>query len=207
LPAVAPTASVVGAQASATIAGGGALVDWPAVTQPLSGARRITIDTVGGVIAGDASVIAPFERRWSFPPDSLRGTEVIARWVDGEPAAIERPEGAGCRRSVAVPVTAVGDLAIRKDFARLVARFSGPCARFAALVPAEPSVVRGLAGSGGLAPRAAFASPSNTRSSLAPWLLILGLLSAIGELFVRRRVRRANANETAGAASREAKAA
>src|SRR6185503_10583116 len=68
----------IGGQSATTIASGGAVVDWPAVNRPLSGSRRVPIDTVGGVIAGDASVIAPFERRWSFPPDSLRG-EVIAR--------------------------------------------------------------------------------------------------------------------------------
>ena len=84
-------------------------------------------DTVGGVMTGEAVVVAAFERQWSFPPDSVRGGEIVARWVDGEPAAIEKPDGDGCVRSVAVPVSPVGDLAIRSDFVRFVSTLSRAC--------------------------------------------------------------------------------
>ena len=107
---------------------GGALVEWPVAGRPRGAIARPVRDTVGGVMSGDAAVVATFERPWTFPPDSLRGADVIARWVDGEPAAIERPDGAGCIRSVAIPVTPVGDLVIRHDWTRFVASLSGPCA-------------------------------------------------------------------------------
>jgi hypothetical protein len=160
-------------------------------------------------MAGDAVVVSTFERQWSFPPDSLRGAEVIARWVDGEPAAVEKPDGTGCVRSVAIPVTPVGDFVIRRAFVRLVASLSRPCARITSLIPADPADIAKIEGKGGLAPRAAFQPLTDAHSDLAPWLFALALAAAIGELFVRRRARDADrvASRGKGLASTEARAA
>jgi hypothetical protein len=192
---------------SATSSAGGPLIEWPASSRPRLAVQRAVRDTVGGVMAGEAIVVSTFERAWSFPPDSLRGAEVIARWVDGDPAAIEKPDGPGCVRSVAVPVSPVGDLVIRKDFVRFVASLSGACAARRSLVAADPDVIAKLAGKGGLAPRAAFQPLTDARSELAPWLLALAIAAAIAELFVRRRRRDAKALGENGSASREARAA
>jgi hypothetical protein len=188
---------------------GGPLIGWPASTRPRFAAPRAVRDTVGGVMAGDAVVVSTFERQWSFPPDSLRGAEVIARWVDGEPAVVERPDGNGCVRSVAIPVTPVGDFVIRRDFVHLVASLSRPCARTTSLIPADPADVARLEGKGGLAPRAAFQPLTDAHSDLAPWLFALALAAAIGELFVRRRGRDADRVASRGnrSASSEARAA
>ncbi|HJP86100.1 MAG TPA: BatA domain-containing protein [Gemmatimonadaceae bacterium] len=167
----------------------GILIDWPESLQPRGAVARAPIDTIGGVIVGQTTVIAPFERRWSFSPQSLSGSEVIARWVDGEPAAIEQDARNSCVRSVAIPVTPIGDLAIRKDFVELVRVLSGPCAQRAALSPADPAQVSRLAGGRGLAPRSAFTSPADIESPFTRWLLALALLAAIAELLVRRRSR------------------
>ncbi len=78
---------------------GGALIEWPASTRPRFAVQRAARDTVGGVMAGESVVVSTFDRQWSYPADSLRGAEVIARWVDGEPAAIEKPDGTDCTRS------------------------------------------------------------------------------------------------------------
>jgi Aerotolerance regulator N-terminal len=186
-----------------------ALIGWPASTRPRFAAPRAARDTVGGVMAGDAVVVSTFERQWSFPPDSLRGAEVIARWVDGEPAAVEKSDGTGCVRSVAIPVTPIGDFVIRHDFVRVVASLSRPCARITSLIPADPADVAKLEGKGGLAPRAAFQPLTDARSDLAPWLFALALAAAIGELFVRRRARDADRVASRGnsSASSEARAA
>ncbi|MFL5497315.1 MAG: BatA domain-containing protein [Gemmatimonadaceae bacterium] len=185
------------------------LIAWPASDRPRFAVQRSVTDTVGGVIAGDARVVAPFVRQWSFPPDSVRGAEVIARWADGQAAAIEKSNGGGCTRSVAIPVTEVGDFAIRPDFIDLVATLSGPCISTKALIPAEPARVARLEGKGGLAPRQAFAPVTDTHSALAPWLFAVAIAAAIGELFVRRRGRSAKARigEGAGVESGEARAA
>jgi hypothetical protein len=152
-------------------------------------------------MAGDAVVVSTFERQWSYPPDSLRGAEVIARWVDGEPAAVEKPDGTGCVRSVAIPVTPIGDFVIRHDFVRLVAMLSRPCARITSMIPSDPADIAKLEGKGGLAPRAAFQPLMDAHSDLAPWLFALALAAAIGELFVRRRKRDANTVATRGRSS------
>jgi hypothetical protein len=183
---------------------GGALIAWPASSRPLFAIQRAVRDTVGGVMAGDAVVVSAFERQWSYPPDSLRGAEVIARWVDGEPAAIEMPDGGGCVRSVAIPVSIAGDLVIRKDFVRFISSLGGPCSAVTSLVPADPDVIARLEGIGGLAPRAAFQPLSDAHSDLAPWLLALAIAAAVTELFMRRRSR----NTTAlGAAKQQSSAA
>jgi hypothetical protein len=183
------------------------IIEWPASTRPRFAIQRAVRDTVGGVMAGDAAVVSSFDRQWSYPADSLRGTDVIARWVDGEPAAIEKPDGAGCVRSVVIPVAPVGDFAIRRDVIRLVEFLSQPCARVTSLTPADPAVVAQLAGKGGLAPRAAFQPLTDVRSTLAPWLFALALAAAIAELFVRRRARDTKALGEIQPASGEKRAA
>lgn len=188
---------------------GGALIEWPASTRPRFAIQRAARDTVGGVMAGEAVVVSIFDRQWLYPPDSLRGAEVIARWVDGEPAAIEKPDGTGCTRSVAVPVTPVGDFVIRKDFVRFVSSLSRPCSATTSLIPADPTAVAKLEGKGGLAPRAAFQPLTDAHSALAQWLFALAIATAIAELFVRRRARDSKtlAGHGNNSASNEARAA
>ena len=201
----------VGASAIETAAVTGrsdsALIEWPQSSRPRLAIQRAVRDTVGGVSAGDANVVAAFARQWSYLRDSLRGAEVIARWVDGEPAAIEKPDGPGCVRSVAIPVTPVGDLMIRNEFLRFVASLSRPCAQMTSLMPADPAVVAKLEGKGGLAPRSAFQPVTDADSPLAPWLFALALAAAIAELFVRRRARDSKVLGADGSTSREARAA
>lgn len=164
-----------------------ALIQWPIAERPRFAVARSGRDTIGGVVAGDALVVSAFERRWTYPEDSIRGSEVVARWVDGQPAAVETPTANGCVRSVAIPVAPAGDLVIRRDFVRLVAALSADCASRTGMRPADPQTVARLAGSGGLAPRDAFRPRGDIRSDLAPWLLGLAIATAIAELFVRRR--------------------
>ncbi len=187
---------------------GGVLIDWPASARPRFAIPRPVLDTVGGAMAFESVVVAAFDRQWSYPQDSLNGAEVIARWVDGDPAAVEKPDGAGCTRSVAIPVTPVGDLVIRHEFVRMVAALSRPCASKTSLILADPAAVTKLAGHGGLAPRNAFQPVTDRRSELAPWLFALALAAAIGELFVRRRGRGASVidseNRTTSAEARAA---
>ncbi len=204
----APTAPQAGKAGAATPRDrAGAQIEWPASGRPQGAIPRPVRDTVGGVMAGDAAVVAIFERAWTFPPDSVRGADVIARWVDGEAAAIERPDDAGCIRSVAIPVTPIGDLVIRHDWTRFVASLSGPCASVTSLIPADPVDVAKLEGKGGLAPREAFQPLTDAHSPLAPWLFALALAAAIGEIFVRRRARNTTSLDANRPAGTEARAA
>ena len=175
------------------------VIEWPVATQPRRTVPRAKPDTIGGVVAGDAVVVSGFERRWKYSEDSIRGAVVIARWIDGEPAAIEFKSGATCERSVAIPVSPIGDLAIRQDFIRLVSVLSDRCLSQRDFIPAGAGEVGMLTGAGSLAPRDAFRARSDIHSWLAPWLLGVAFLAAIAELFVRRAKSRqlAGSNERA----------
>jgi hypothetical protein len=166
------------------------LVLWPADESTLG--RRERIDTIGGVAARGAVVVAPFERR--FDPGEGR---VVARWADGAPAAAERPLAAGCVRDVAVPVTGRGDLAMRPEMLALVRALAAPCGGPADLAPLPDSIVAAIASGGHVSDAAtsgatlartvtgAFAGPG--RSPLAPWLLGAALLLALAEPLLRRQ--------------------
>ncbi|MGI8546138.1 MAG: BatA domain-containing protein [Gemmatimonadaceae bacterium] len=170
-------------------------LSWDVATRPAMAIRVARLDTSGAVIAGNDVVVAPLQRRWSFPPDSLRGATVVARWVDGTPAAVERDSQseAGCQRSIAIPVDSVGDLILRPEFVRLRQTLTGPCRSIGASdtpgtsVVAGDSVIRSLTGSGKLASAALFPAPMDVQSPIAPWLIAAALTLAFVEVIVRRQ--------------------
>jgi hypothetical protein len=172
---------------SAPANAGEAIVHWPASARPKGAVPRSARDSTGGVVAGDNLVVGLFERRWVYPADSIRGAEVIARWIDGEPAAIEWAGTSGCERSVAVPVTPVGDLVIRSDFIAFAGALTAPCISQRPFISATTAQRASLPGTGRLAPRELFRPRGDAHSWIAPWLLSLALILAVAELFLRRR--------------------
>ena len=173
---------------------GGVLVHWPvddtkaARPEDAVGGSSATsspaMDTIGAVMAGNAVVVAPFQR--AARPGS--GGRPVAWWADGEVAATERAAGAGCIREVSVPIPAKGDLVLRPSFRRFLLAMLEPCGgRVDQGETAEETLVA-LAGSGPLA-RASAMPAQDERSRLAPWLLVAALLLAVAEPFVRQRER------------------
>lgn len=157
---------------------GGVLVTWPD-SLPAGWSARAAPDTVGAVTSGPATVVASFVRAWRAGDGA-----VLARWVDGEPAATEQPLGAGCLRTVGVPVSERGDLALRPALHRLVQRFAEPCGGLADRAPLADSAVAALAGAG--PERVAVQRATSTaRSALAPWLLGAALALLVAEMLVR----------------------
>lgn len=170
---------------SAWAAGGRrTLVRWPAADAPRGWVARARVDTVGAVIAGEAALVFPLERRWALD-SATHPTRVAARWVDGQPAAIDRAVGAGCIRDVAIPVPAQGDLVLRRMFGRFLRALGAPCE----LVAGGPSLgdaqVNALAGAGALAASGTIRPPDVVATPLVPWLLGAALLFALLEMFVR----------------------
>ena len=168
-------------------------VTWNTGARPPRTVPRPVVDSVGAVMARADVLVAPFERRWEFPRDSLRGARVVARWVDGEPAAIEwliAGDSSGrCARSVAIPLDSTGDLVLRPDFLRMRDRLLGACGAGATQPDsaAAATLAKVVAGSGRLARASAFPPGPSASSPLAPWLLALALVAALLELLVRRR--------------------
>lgn len=179
-------ARLVHVRADTTTASGMPVISWPASERPMRAMHIAHPDTVGAIVAGDHVVVAPFQRRWTFPPDSLRGSRVIARWVDGQPAALERTTTQGCARSILIPIDTVGDLRLRPEFVRMRAALSGACGGASAGVGLATPMLGYLAGTGRLAPAALFDAPLDVDSQLAPWLMAAALALALLELLVRR---------------------
>ena len=153
-------------------------------TRPMYAVARNRIDTVGAVIARGNVVVAPFERRWRFISDSLAHARVIARWADGEPAAIEHDSGETCIRSIAIPIDTSGDMILRPSFARFRAALSAPCQSVAS--QPDGAAARMLAGAGNLASTAQFPPPDDIDSPIARWLAAIAIVLAIAEMVLRR---------------------
>lgn len=169
---------------SAWASGGGALVVWPAsaTDAPSPGwhARSVT-DTIGGVVAGEATAVWPFARRWIGPPGAA-----AARWSDGGAAAVERALGDGCIREVGIPVPDAGDLVLSASFANVVRELVAPCGGHRAATPLDARTVAQLAGRGAIAPtgrRPAATSPA----AWSAWPLVAALALLLAEPLVRRR--------------------
>jgi hypothetical protein len=165
---------------------GNVLVVWPSDGKPLFSLPRTPVDQSGGILSGDSRLIAGFDRRWKFTADSLGAARVVARWADGEPAAVEKSVGKGCIRSVAIPVTAVGDLVIRPEFIALLREIAAPCGESRPTTPLASTMIASLGGRGPLATNDAFAVRRDIGSPLVPWLFAIALAAAIAELLVRR---------------------
>jgi hypothetical protein len=166
------------------------LVRWPAVLDASGWKTRARADSAGALVAGEGDgavvVVAPFVRT-AEPP----GGRVIARWVDGAPAATERVAEAGCVRDVAVALPAAGDLALRESVRRMVATLTAPCGGLASGTPLGDSAVRELRGSGALvASRAiagrAIAGRAVPAGGLTTWLLAAALVLLLAEPMFRR---------------------
>ena len=161
------------------------LVRWPATGAPPGWVARARPDTIGAVIAGEAALVFPLERRWQ-PGPAVKASRVVARWVDGAPAAVERSIGDGCIRDVAIPVPTRGDLVLRPEFARLVRALGAPCdaAIVGFALPADEVAV--LAGAGPLVSTASIRPPDVVATPLVPWLVVAALLLLLLEIWIRR---------------------
>ena len=166
----------------------------PIVSQTAGGSRpafavpRNRIDTMGGVAVDRNVVIATFERRWRFIPDSLSRARVVGRWVDGEPAVIERDSGATCIRSTIVQIDSSGDMLLRPDVIRYRTSLVAPCGSVTSTAGVLPdtSAVSMLAGKGQLASATLFPQPVESDSPLARWLVAIAIVLAVIDMIARR---------------------
>lgn len=171
---------------------GGALVVWPAINERQTLEARAAADSQSGIAAVHLVAIAPFRRE--LQP---RAGRVVVRWTDGEAAATERPLGKGCVREVAVPVDAVGDLALRDSFRGIVRSLLAPCGGARDFRP-PPASLEALLKSAdhraapGTSPRMQqrFAAAGRERGnpgSLPMWLALIAAGTLIFEQVLRAR--------------------
>ena len=175
----------VDARDSAFARDGALLVLWPrtfmsSVSSAPSAVQalrpRATIDTIGAFATARHTVVGAFAR--THQP---REGRVIARWMDGEPAATEVALGAGCLREVAIPVDPVGDLALRDSFRGAVRALLEPCGGARDVTPVPDSLLIARE-------RTALATAGvpGTGSRLPVLLALLALLAIAAEQLLRR---------------------
>jgi hypothetical protein len=163
---------------------GHVVIHWPAHDEETGWQRREPIDAIGGVVAGAAAVVARFPRLWI-----LQGN-AVARWSDGEPAAVEHAVGAGCIRDVAILLDDASDLALRMPFRRFASELLAPCGGARNPAPIDSTMRIALAGPPALAASVALRDLASETSRWTPWLLAIASLLLIAELAVRRTERR-----------------
>ena len=163
---------------------GHVLLLWPQARDDRGRAVRAAGDSIGAVVAGSRVVVASFARG-AAPP----GGRVVARWMDGSPAATEAAHGAGCIRSVEVALPDAGDLALRTDFGLFVQELLAPCGGRRTSSPAPDATLAALAGDGPLADSREIGGRRDTGFRLAGWLLAAALGLAFLEHLLRRTVR------------------
>ncbi len=175
-------------------------VEWADSGATALWAVREPPDTIGGVRANDAVMVYPFVRRWQPAPGAVEEpgdgtgsvdaaeTRVYARWMDGEPAAFERPTAGGCMRSVAIPMPTEGDAILRPDFQRFVAGLEGPCGPPRDMSPLSEEFMAAFAGDETLAPAAEVPRQVLRVTPAVPWILGFALAVALAELWLRRRL-------------------
>jgi len=159
---------------------GRVLVHWPASDSVADWPKRATIDAIGGVASGTGALVARLPRLWAV------NGRAIARWADGEPAAVERAFGAGCVRDVAVLVDPASDVTLRAPFRDFARALLGPCGGTRAFGSADSVTLSRLAGTGPLAAARLFRVAASESSRFTPWLLLLGAGLLLAELGLRR---------------------
>jgi hypothetical protein len=130
------------------------------------------------VLLNGIVTVAPFTRAREYrAPDGA----VIARWVDGVPAAVERPLGDSCEREIAI-----GMPDTREARQLRTALTDAPCGGSTAVAAASmsDSALRAFAGSG--ASYAAFGPRRGGDPTLMTVLLLLACALAIVEWVIRR---------------------
>lgn len=161
---------------------GHVLVHWP-VSPPATWPKREVVDTAGAVAARTAVLVADFPRTVAPPGGDAR---VIARWLDGAPAATERALGSGCIRSVAIPFPERGDLALDESARRLVTELSAPCGGARDLAPISEPLLAALRGESHGGAARVLARADRREAPATPWLLGAAMVLLLLELLVRR---------------------
>jgi hypothetical protein len=169
---------------SAWVRGGNRLlVHWPSSDTATVWPARTSIDAIGGVSSATGSLVSRFPRLWR-----LEG-EAIARWADGEPAAVERAAGSGCIRDVGLLLDPSSDIALREPFGRFVQALVAPCGGNRNATPMNDAWIAQFSGTGGLASAEIFRDRASGSSAWTPWLLAAAALLLIVELLARRSER------------------
>lgn len=159
---------------------GHVLIHWPSADENAKWPKRPTIDAIGGVASSGGALVARFPRLW------IVDGRAIARWADGEPAAVERALGKGCIRDVAIVFDPASDVTLRSTFRDFVRPLLEPCGGSRATTPLGSGEVAAFARGGVLASSGALRDRASETSRWTPWLLFVVAALLTLELAMRR---------------------
>ncbi len=164
------------------------VLQWADSARSPSWTARTHPDTAAGVHTAVATLIAPFERRWrwSATADPSSAAFVSGRWLDGEPAMVERIANGVCTRSVGFSLPTEGDAILRPEFVRFVTALAGPCGPQGSLDPLSSETRSTIAGTDGPVASSAIRPRRVAVTPLVPWLLAGALALLLLELAARR---------------------
>jgi len=163
--------------------GGRVLVVWPTNDSAAMWPPRATIDAIGGVTSNSGTLIGRFPRAWT-----LSG-RAIARWADGEAAAVEHVVGRGCIRDVGIVFDPASDITLRAAFRQFTAALLEPCGGNHRTARADSAFLASIVGGAGatrLASASALGERTSESSPSTPWLLALGAVLLVVEMAVRK---------------------
>ena len=136
------------------------------------------VDTVGAVATAAIVAVAPYTRARAV--HALEGA-VIARWVDGVPAAVERPLADSCERDIAIGMPG------GREADRLRSALTDrPCGGSVDMAPMPDSALRAFAGSGAYGATFGPSLGGAGDRTLMSVLLVLACAMAIAEWVIRR---------------------
>lgn len=164
---------------------GHVLIHWPSADENALWPKRPAIDAIGAVASSGGVMVGRFPRLW------VVDGHAIARWADGEAAAVEHATGSGCVRDVAIVFDPASDATLRQSFRDLVKPLLDPCGGVTATAPLAATALATIAGSGSLATSNALRDRSSETSRWTPWLLVIAATLLTLELAMRRSEKRA----------------
>ena len=148
---------------------------------------RDTPDRAEGILTPVATLVAPFERKWQLADTDAFDLRIVATWLDGAPAAVERIEDGVRHTFLGFAISDQDDIALRPSFVRFRDWLDDSARLLPGLNPIDDLELARLLQS---APEAASEpSAQETRIQItraAPWVLLLALVLALAEPALRR---------------------
>ncbi|MYE00515.1 MAG: hypothetical protein F4Y03_04440 [Alphaproteobacteria bacterium] len=144
-------------------------------------------DRAEGILTPVATLVAPFERKWQLADADASDLRVVATWLDGAPAAVERIEDGVRHTFLGFALSDRDDIALRPSFVRYRDWLEDPARLLPGMNPVDDLELARL-----LQPvteAASEPSAQETRIQItraAPWVLLLALVLALAEPALRR---------------------
>jgi len=148
---------------------------------------RAEPDNAEGILTAAATLIAPFERKWQIADPDLTDYRLVATWLDGAPAAVERIEDGVRHTFLAFELSDEDDVALRPSFTRFLEWLEDPARLVPDLIPVDDTDLDRLLQPAPPAAEDGVIEEERMRiTQPAPWLLLFAILLALAEPALRR---------------------